>query len=167
MVLVAAWILRSLDQVSPWIKGLGALVLAPPLVLAGYTFLRDDELEPYRGRELGLRVAACGLTCSECPAYIATRKNDDALRAETAKKWSEMFKADIKAADINCDGCTSNSPRLFNYCGVCVIRKCAGEKKVANCAYCPEYSCQKLDEFLAQVPEARKALEEIRKAAKG
>jgi len=129
---------------------------------------KGEEVKKGESREIEKKlIAACGLTCSECPAYIATLKNDDALRAETAKKWSEMFKADIKAEDINCDGCTSNSPRLFNYCGVCVIRKCAGEKKVANCAYCPEYSCQKLDEFLAQVPEARKALEEIRKAAKG
>ncbi len=108
-------------------------------------------------------IAKCGLTCSECPAYIATQKNDDALRAETAKKWSEMFKADIKPTDINCDGCQSESPRLFSYCAVCEIRKCAREKKVETCADCPEYSCKKLDEFLAQVPEARKMLEELRK----
>jgi len=128
---------------------------------------KGDEVKKQEGQTEKKLIAACGLTCSDCPAYIATQKNDDALRAETAKKWSEMFKADIKAADINCDGCQSGSPRLFNYCAVCEIRKCAGEKKVANCAYCPEYSCKKLDEFLAQVPEARKALEEIRKGVKG
>ena len=37
----------------------GALALAPPLAWAGYTFLRDDELEPFRGKELWLRVAIC------------------------------------------------------------------------------------------------------------
>lgn len=108
-------------------------------------------------------IAKCGLGCSECPAYIATQKNDDALRAETAKKWSEMFKADIKPSDINCDGCQSESPRLFSYCSVCVIRQCAREKKVETCAACPEYSCAKLDAFLAQVPEARAVLEGLRK----
>ncbi len=108
-------------------------------------------------------IAACGITCCDCPAYIATQKNDDALRAETAKKWSEMFKADIKPADINCDGCPTDSSRLFNYCASCEIRKCAREKKVATCAACPEYSCKKLDDFLAQVPEARAMLEELRK----
>jgi hypothetical protein len=112
-------------------------------------------------------IAKCGIVCSECPAYVATQKNDDTLRAETARKWSEMFKFDIKAADINCDGCSSDTGRLFNYCNVCEIRKCANEKKLATCAACPEYSCQKLDAFLAQVPEARKMLEELRKKAKG
>jgi len=59
-VLMAAFILRfGPHPISPLITGLGSLVLAPPLVLAGYAFLRDDELEPYRGRELGMRVGAC------------------------------------------------------------------------------------------------------------
>jgi hypothetical protein len=48
--------------VPVWIKVLGAVVLAPPLVLGGYAFLRNSELEPYRGRELALRVAACAAT---------------------------------------------------------------------------------------------------------
>lgn len=39
---------------------LGSLALGPPLAVAGYTFLRDDELEPYRGRELWVRGLICG-----------------------------------------------------------------------------------------------------------
>ena len=34
----------------------GAILLAPPLAFAGYTFLREDELEPYRGTSLLLRL---------------------------------------------------------------------------------------------------------------
>ncbi len=34
---------------------LGSILLAPPLVMAGYTFLRDDELEGYTGQELLVR----------------------------------------------------------------------------------------------------------------
>lgn len=45
----------------PWpLQAAVALLVAPPLAFAGYTFLRNDELEPYRGRELWIRVAACG-----------------------------------------------------------------------------------------------------------
>lgn len=33
-------------------------VVTPPLVLAGYAVLRDEELEPYRGRELYIRAGA-------------------------------------------------------------------------------------------------------------
>ena len=40
---------------------LGSVLLGPPLAFAGYTFLRDDELEPYRGTEVLLRSLACGL----------------------------------------------------------------------------------------------------------
>lgn len=40
---------------------IGVLLISPPLTLAGYTFLRDDETEPYRGKELCVRAAICGL----------------------------------------------------------------------------------------------------------
>jgi hypothetical protein len=38
----------------------GALLLGPPLAYAGYSFLRDDELEAYTGVELLVRCLACG-----------------------------------------------------------------------------------------------------------
>lgn len=66
-VLVIALILRSsiagAEQLAGWAKwllGAGALSLGPPLALAGYTFLRDAELDPFRGRELAIRTAICG-----------------------------------------------------------------------------------------------------------
>jgi uncharacterized membrane protein YccF (DUF307 family) len=59
-VLFVAFILRfSEHPISPVITSLGAILLAPPLVMAGYAFLRDDELEPYRNVELWLRVGLC------------------------------------------------------------------------------------------------------------
>jgi hypothetical protein len=48
------------DYVTYILAG-GALLLGPPLAYAGYFFLRDDELEPYRGVELLVRCLACGL----------------------------------------------------------------------------------------------------------
>jgi hypothetical protein len=125
---------------------------------------KGDEVKKEEGKkEEKKMIAKCGIVCTECPAYIATKKNDDALRAETARKWSEMFKADIKAGDINCVGCQSEAGPLFSYCGTCEIRKCVRAKTASTCAACPEYSCQKLDAFLAQVPEARAVLEGLRK----
>lgn len=45
---------------------IGLLLVSPPLIIAGYTFLRDDEdLFPHRGRELYVRAAICSV------AYIA------------------------------------------------------------------------------------------------
>ncbi len=39
----------------------GAVLLGPPLALAGYGLLRDQELEPHRGFSLLARVLVCGL----------------------------------------------------------------------------------------------------------
>lgn len=64
VVLVLAIILRRSGPDSDPIPGiipfLGALLFGPPLALGGYTFLRTDELEPYTGKELWIRVLSCG-----------------------------------------------------------------------------------------------------------
>ncbi|MFZ5832679.1 MAG: hypothetical protein ACOY3P_21540 [Planctomycetota bacterium] len=46
---------------NPLFVMLGLAVISPPLVIAGYAFLRDDELEPYRGRELFIRAGICAI----------------------------------------------------------------------------------------------------------
>jgi hypothetical protein len=56
VALIVAFLLRG-QEPSIWILGTGAFLLAPPIVLAGYTALRDAESEPYRGRALWIRVA--------------------------------------------------------------------------------------------------------------
>ncbi|MGB2806383.1 MAG: DUF3795 domain-containing protein, partial [Sedimentisphaerales bacterium] len=99
---------------------------------------------------------------NECEAFIATSNDDDAKRAEVAELWSKQYDHEFKAEDINCDGCTSGSDRLFSHCKVCEIRKCANEKAVENCAHCDEYACEKLEGLFKMVPDARKNLDAIR-----
>lgn len=106
------------------------------------------------------------MTCNECPAFIATKNNDDSKRRETAKSWSELFKTDIKPEDINCAGCLSEIKEVFGHCKVCEIRKCGQEKKVENCAYCSEYVCKKLDELFKIAPENKTTLDKIIKERK-
>jgi hypothetical protein len=61
-VVVLAFVLRSTKGPTLyWILGSGAVLLGPPLALAGYLFLRNDELEPHRGRSLLVRALICGL----------------------------------------------------------------------------------------------------------
>ena len=107
-------------------------------------------------------IAFCGLACDECPALLATQANDDAKRAELAHLWSKPFNADIKPADINCEGCRSDGTILFCHCRVCKIRECAKQKRVNNCAYCDEYPCKKLEMVLDMMPDARKRLDQIK-----
>ncbi len=109
-------------------------------------------------------IAFCGLTCTECPAFIATQKDVDKEREKVAKAWSKEFKCEIKPEDINCDEClTEKGGRVFNYCKTCEIRKCGQEKEVKNCAYCDDYACEKLTKFFDMAHEAKTALAEIRK----
>ena len=108
-------------------------------------------------------IGHCGLCCHECPAFIATKNNDNILRKETAKKWSEDYGSDIKADDINCQGCLS-SDVVFSYCKVCEIRQCSMEKGLLNCAYCKIYPCDILTKFFNIVPSANEQLDTIRKS---
>ena len=109
-------------------------------------------------------IAYCGLTCSSCPAFLATQENNDDKRKEVAKMWSEMYKSDLKPGDINCYGCLSEGERIFNHCKVCDIRKCCREKGVADCAHCDDYACEKLGKFFEMAPDSKTSLEEIRKS---
>jgi hypothetical protein len=108
-------------------------------------------------------ISFCGLTCTDCPAFIATQKNDDDERKRVAEMWSKEFKTSLKSEDINCDGCLVDSEELFGYCKVCEIRKCGKEKKVKNCAYCEDYACDKLTKFFDMAPQAKTTLDGLRK----
>ena len=105
-------------------------------------------------------IAACGLICSECPAYLARKANDQNLREETAKEWSEMYNAQIKPENINCDGCHTKKGVVFSHCNRCEIRACCAEKNIDNCSKCDEYPCSKIKDFFQFVPEAKKNLED-------
>lgn len=61
VALLAALVVRSQGPPEMWLKALAAIVLGPPLAWAGYTFLRDAELEAYRGMPAIIRSLACGL----------------------------------------------------------------------------------------------------------
>jgi carbonic anhydrase len=108
-------------------------------------------------------ISMCGLVCSECGAYTATQADDDEQRKKVAEEWTQAYHADIKPEDINCDGCTSGSERIFHYPRVCEIRACGLKHKVKNCGHCPEYDCEKLNKFFEIAPQAKKTLEDIRR----
>ena len=107
-------------------------------------------------------IAYCGLDCSKCDAYKATQTNDSALKAQVAKRWSKELKVNFTPDGVTCDGCKSD--RLSMWCrDICKILPCAKEKSVLTCAHCEDYTCDKLDEFLASEPRIKALLEDIRK----
>jgi hypothetical protein len=86
-------------------------------------------------------LAMCGLDCSVCRAYIATKENDWTKLAETAKLWSQPGE-EFKPEDILCDGC--HTERLHEFCRRCEARVCAKSLQYGNCGDCPQYFCRKL-----------------------
>ena len=109
-------------------------------------------------------IAYCGLVCTDCPAYVATQKDDTEGLKEIAAKWSKELNLALKWEDCRCDGCLATTGRQIGYCRECQVRACAIAKQVQNCAYCLDYACAELEKFLSSVPEARAKLEEIRRA---
>ncbi len=109
-------------------------------------------------------IAFCGLDCSVCPGYIATKNDDNEARAKIAEQWSKEFKSDIKPEDVNCDGCTNMAGRHIGYCAQCGVRKCASAKGVTTCAQCTDYACETLEAFFKMAPQAKANLDEIRKS---
>ncbi len=106
-------------------------------------------------------LSCCGLICTECPAYLAARTNDEELRAKTAEEWSNLFRVRIKPEGINCDGCMSSGEQIFGYCRVCEVRTCARDKGVLNCFVCLDYPCPKMIRLQEFLPAARKILEKF------
>lgn len=91
MTLVVAFLMRGVTNKLPVIIA-GLIVLAPPLAVAGYSFLRDDEMEPYRGKALLLRATLCGL------AYAALWGAFWPLTAYgiiTGEPWQWLFVAPV------------------------------------------------------------------------
>lgn len=109
-------------------------------------------------------VAFCGLTCTECPGFIATQKNDYEAKKKLAKAWSSETEV-LKPEDINCDGCLAVGKRQINFCSTCEVRSCAMERDLENCAHCDEYACAKLDRLWGILKDstAKTTLDSIRK----
>lgn len=106
-------------------------------------------------------IAFCGLDCARCEARTATLHNDDTLREQVARQWSEWNHVDIPAASINCLGCRTEGIKC-PYCDtMCPIRQCALRREVSHCGECPESpDCNLLQQVHHNAPEARANLKD-------
>ena len=110
-------------------------------------------------------IAYCGLTCSDCAAYIATQTGDRAAMEQVAAQWREEYNApNITVDSVICDGCLTAEGRKCGHCAECDIRACAMALNLANCGHCADYACDKLTGFWVHAPEAKATLEQIRAA---
>ncbi|NHJ12254.1 MAG: DUF3795 domain-containing protein [Candidatus Thorarchaeota archaeon] len=108
-------------------------------------------------------IAYCGLDCTACDAFKATRTENLEQKKRIAERWNQQFNKEFTTQDIECDGCLSS--RISGWCrSICQVRPCAIERGVETCAHCDDYLCEKIERFLSDEPEATARLEEIRRS---
>ena len=61
--------------------------------------------------------------------------------------------------------------RIYKFCSTCEVRKCGLERGVANCGYCTEYPCEKLERLwkgfrTVSGEEAKASLDNVRRLGK-
>ena len=96
----------------------------------------------------------CGLACEVCDAFVATKDNDNQLKAQVAARWSRLYNRTIEAGDVFCRGCKSLGTQGIYCQTMCRIKPCCREKGFDTCAPCPEFPCGDLSEVFAFCPEA-------------
>jgi hypothetical protein len=116
---------------------------------------------------MGEMISYCGLICSTCPIYVATKTADveeqTRIRTGVAKTLEQAYGIYFEASDIaDCDGCRTPGGRLFSACNDCRIRNCAKQKIVENCAHCTDYICKELETFFQKDASAKERLDTLR-----
>jgi len=109
-------------------------------------------------------IAYCGLVCTECPALIATQKDDDEMLKRVWARFDRELNVSLRPEEWVCDGCQAFGGHLASYCREGNVSACAIDKEVHNCAHCHGYPCQKLESFFAIVPHGKAALERMRQS---
>lgn len=108
-------------------------------------------------------VAACGLVCSKCNAFIGTRTNNAELIRQTAEEWSRLHGEDISPESVWCTGCMTEGGPKCAWCSQgCEMRSCVLEKQYSTCADCAEYPCAKNASIISGVPATKPLLEALK-----
>lgn len=117
--------------------------------------------------QMNTMIGYCGLDCSGCAIHLATLEANpskkQSMRLDIARICSQQHGMHLHPHDVtDCDGCRSQTERLFSGCAKCEIRKCAIDRKLTSCAFCTEYACERLLKHFETDPPARARLDAMR-----
>ena len=104
-------------------------------------------------------LSRCGFRCDLCAAYNPNIKSFEDRKIVSAK-WQQYFGFYLEPEKIGCDGCVGNSPTLD---ANCPIRPCLNERQLENCAYCPDFDCEKIKSRMDALVDWQDKLDEIPK----
>lgn len=108
-------------------------------------------------------ISYCGIDCSKCETYLATKADSDIARKKIADRCLKEFNVRLKPKQIHCTCCKSEGVKCMFAEDICRIRKCNMERSLPHCALCPEYKCEKLEKIIKSAPAIGKALSALRK----
>jgi hypothetical protein len=89
-------------------------------------------------------MSACGVICSDCPAFLAAAKGV-AHQRRTVEAWRRIYGLNETVENISCGGCLGPDDEVFHTSWRCKARRCCRLKGFSSCAECPSESCQKLE----------------------
>ena len=89
-------------------------------------------------------MSACGVLCSECPAYHGEAKGV-AHQRRTVEAWRRIYGLSEIVKHISCGGCLGPDEELFHSSRNCKARRCCRAKGFSTCAECPKESCPDLE----------------------
>jgi len=89
-------------------------------------------------------ISACGVMCSECPAYHAAEKGV-AYQRRIAAAWRRIYGLKEPAANISCGGCLGPERDLFHTSRRCKARRCCVRNGFGSCGECPMEACADLE----------------------
>jgi hypothetical protein len=84
-------------------------------------------------------LAPCGLYCGACAIRGAYLSDEPAFKEKVAAGYG------VKAEDLRCEGCLSETPFLF--CRSCAIKSCVKEKGYEGCHQCNDFPCSRVEAF--------------------
>lgn len=100
-------------------------------------------------------AATCGLVCSACSVFIATKEDPERL-----KRISLRF--GIPEEEVRCLGCGSD--KRFGPCSSCIFSPCATGKGLTTCSECASFPCKDLKDFQAALPHRLDLWEDLEQA---
>jgi hypothetical protein len=115
-------------------------------------------------------MAACGLDCGPCQIRTAPT---DPKAAEALLKWfrSQGWLEDGEGMEqvierkMYCTGCLGD--REAHWSADCwILQCCVDQRSLSNCSECPEFACDRLEEWAGQNDGYRAALVRLREMRK-
>jgi len=89
-------------------------------------------------------MSACGVLCSECPAYLGANKGIEHQR-RTVEAWHRIYGLNETIEHISCGGCLGPEADVFYTIRNCGARRCCQSRGFSSCAECPNESCADLE----------------------